>query len=97
MVERAIGAVSQSMEAQIGALILATSGVQFAIGFFGTFISLRVALENFTGMTAALVLSGYFTGFTIGALYCTRIIERFGRIRAYAALVSSLLKNSEQM
>jgi MFS family permease len=76
--------MSQSMRAQIGALILATSGVQLANGFFGTFISLRVALD-FAGMTAALILSGYFAGFTIGALYCTGIIERFGHIRSYAA------------
>lgn len=73
------------MQAQIGALIFATSGVQLANGFFGTFISLRVALENFTATSAAAVLSGYFAGFTIGALYSTRIIERFGHIRAYAA------------
>jgi hypothetical protein len=76
--------MSQSMRAQIGALILATSGVQLANGFFGTFISLRVALD-FAGMTAALILSGYFAGFTLGALYCTGIIERFGHIRSYAA------------
>jgi MFS family permease len=73
------------MWAQIGALILATSGVQLANGFFGTFISLRVALENFTGTMSALVLSGYYVGNTIGALFCTRIIERVGHIRAYAA------------
>ncbi len=77
--------MSQSMRAQIGVLIFATSAVQFANGFFGTFISLRVALENFTGIMSALVLSGYFAGFTIGALYCTAIIERFGHIRSYAA------------
>jgi hypothetical protein len=34
------------MDAQIGAVVLATSGVQLAVGFFGTFISLRVPLEN---------------------------------------------------
>jgi hypothetical protein len=34
-------------------------------------------------MMAALVLSGYFAGFTIGAPFCIRIVERFGHIRAY--------------
>jgi MFS family permease len=47
-----------------------------------------VPLENFTATVSALVLSGYFAGYTIGAVYCSRIIERVGHIRAYAALAS---------
>jgi MFS family permease len=74
-----------SMRAQIGALIGATSLVQLANGFFGTFISLRVAIENFTPTMTGLVLSSYFAGFTLAALRCGRIIERIGHIRAYAA------------
>ena len=35
---------SGSMRAQIGTLILATSGIQLANGFFNTLISLRVAI-----------------------------------------------------
>jgi MFS family permease len=76
---------SGSMHAQIGTLIIATSGVQLANGFFGTFISLRVALEDFDATLAGLVLSSYFAGFTLGAVRCGRIIERIGHIRAYAA------------
>lgn len=76
---------SGSMHAQIGTLIIATSGVQLANGFFGTFISLRVALEDFNAILAGLVLSSYFAGFTVGAVRCGRIIERIGHIRAYAA------------
>ena len=76
---------SGSMHAQIGTLIIATSGVQLANGFFGTFISLRVALEGFDAILAGLVLSGYFAGYTVGAVRCGRIIERIGHIRAYAA------------
>jgi MFS family permease len=78
--------MNQSMRAQIGALILATSGAQLAVGFFGTFISLRVPLENFSATMSALVLSGYYAGYTIGAVCSARIIERVGHIRAYAAL-----------
>ena len=76
---------SGSMRAQIGTLVVATSTIQLANGFFGTFISLRVALENFGASMAGLVLSSYFAGFTLGALRCGRIIERIGHIRAYAA------------
>jgi len=78
--------MNQSMRAQIGTLVLATSGVQLAVGFFGTFISLRVPLENFSATMSALVLSSYFAGYTIGAVCSAQIIERVGHIRAYAAL-----------
>lgn len=74
-----------SMRAQIGTLVIATSVVQLANGFFGTFISWRVAIEDFGATMAGLVLSSYFAGFTLGALQCGRIIEGIGHIRAYAA------------
>jgi MFS family permease len=73
------------MRAQITTLIIATSLVQLANGFFGTFISLRVAIEDFGSTMAGLVLSSYFAGFTLAALRCGRIIERIGHIRGYAA------------
>ena len=67
-------------------LVIATSVVQFANGFFGTYISLRVAIEGFD--VPGLVLSAYFAGFTLGAFLCGRIIERIGHIRAYAAFAA---------
>ena len=73
------------MRAQITTLIIATSLVQLANGFFGTFISLRVAIEDFGPTIAGLVLSSYFAGFTLAAVCCGRIIERIGHIRGYAA------------
>ena len=76
---------SKWLQAQIGILILATSIVQLANGFFGTFFSLRVAIEDFQPTLSGLVLSSYFAGFTLGALRCEGIIERVGHIRAYAA------------
>ena len=72
------------MRAQITTLIVATSLIQLANGFFGTFISLRVAIENFGPTMAGLVLSSFFAGFTLAALRCGRIIERIGHIRGYA-------------
>lgn len=76
---------SVKIKAQIGTLIIATSGVQLAIGFFGTFFALRVALADFDGLIAGMVLSSYFAGFTLGALLSKSIIGRFGHIRVYAA------------
>ena len=71
------------MRTEIGELIIATSLIQLANGFFGTFVSLRVAVENFDA--PGLVLSAYFAGFTLGALRCGKIIKRTGHIRAFAA------------
>jgi MFS family permease len=71
---------------QVGTLIIATSLVQLANGFFTTFISLRVGSEDFGPTLSGLILSSYFAGFTIGALRCERIIQRVGHIRAYAAM-----------
>ena len=76
---------SGRMRAQITTLIIATSLIQLANGFFGTFISLRVTMEDFGATMAGLVLSSYFAGFTLAALRCGRIIERIGHIRSYAA------------
>jgi MFS family permease len=77
--------LSGVMRAQIGTLIVATSAIQLGNGFFGTFISLRVPIEHFGATATGLVLSSYFAGFTLGALLCSRIIERVGHVRAYAA------------
>lgn len=82
---------SKSLQAQIGILILATSVVQLANGFFGTFFSLRVAIEDFQPTMSGLVLSSYFAGFTLGALRGERIIERVGHIRAYAAFAGMVV------
>ncbi|MGG5817211.1 MFS transporter [Falsiroseomonas sp. HW251] len=74
-----------ALRPQVGTLIVATSAVQLANGFFNTFISLRVAQERFDPTIAGLVLSAYFAGFTVAALWCGRVIDGIGHIRAYAA------------
>ena len=71
--------------------------MQLANGFFGTFISLRVAIEDFGPTMAGLVLSSYFAGFTLGALRSARIIERVGHIRAYAAFAGLVVAATATM
>jgi MFS family permease len=88
---------SGSIRAQIGTLIIATSAIQLANGYFGTFISLRVATEDFGATQAGLVLSSYFAGFTLGALRCAQIIERVGHIRAYAAFAGLVVAATAAM
>jgi MFS family permease len=87
----------QSLSTQIGTLVIATSGIQLANGFFNTFISLRVALESFEALTAGLVLSSYFAGFAVGAMRCGAIIARIGHIRAYAAFAGLVVATTAAM
>lgn len=71
--------------AAIGTLIIAISIFQLANGFFGTLVSLRVSVEEFRVPLGGMILSAYFAGYTVGAVRCSRIIERIGHIRAFAA------------
>src|SRR5262245_41168138 len=85
------------MRTQIATLIMATSLVQLANGFFGTFMSLRVGIEDFEATVAGIVLSGYFAGFTAGAVHSERIIGRIGHIRAYAAFAGMVVAATTAM
>jgi MFS family permease len=82
---------------QTAGLIIATSGVQLAIGFFGTFLSLRIAREGLDPAMAGLVLSSYFAGYTVGALRCAPLIGRIGHIRCYAAFVGMVVAATAAM
>ena len=53
---------SGSMHAQIGTLIIATSGVQLANGFFRIFIALRTLMRRWPASCSAVI----FAGLTIG-------------------------------
>jgi MFS family permease len=88
---------AKSVKAQIGTLIVATSAIQLAIGFFGTFFALRVALADFSAIRSGLVLSSYFAGFTVGAYFGNTIIERFGHIRVYAAFAGIVIAATAAM
>jgi hypothetical protein len=59
-----------SMRAHSGTLILAMSCIQLANGF---------AMEGFDATRAGLVLSSYFSGFTLGA--CARSLRASARTR----------------
>jgi MFS family permease len=71
--------------AQIGSLILATSLVQIANGFFTTLVSLRLGVTNLGPAFDGAIMSAYFVGFTIGSVTCVNIIQRIGHIRGYTA------------
>jgi MFS family permease len=88
---------SELRRIQVGAIIISTSIVQLSNGFFGTFISLRVAIEGFDAASSGFVLSSYFAGFTLAAARCGRTIERAGHIRAYAAFAGLVIAATTAM
>lgn len=61
-----------------GILLLAT-------GTFNTFIAIRSTLEGFPPTFTGLMMSGFYGGGIVAALYCARLINRVGHIRAFAA------------
>lgn len=79
------------MLVQIGTLIAATGLVQLANGFFNTFLSLRLTVEDFGPALTGIVLSAYFIGFTIGAVNSGQVIQRVGHIRAYTAFAGMVV------
>ncbi|ALA17067.1 MULTISPECIES: MFS transporter [unclassified Chelatococcus] len=85
------------MLVQIGTLIAATSLVQLANGFFNTFLSLRLTMEDFGPTGTGVVLSAYFIGFTAGAVGSGRLIRRIGHIRAYAAFAGMVVAATAAM
>src|SRR5215211_6074 len=78
-------------------LIVATAGAQLANGFFGTFFSLRVALEHYDPTLAGLLLSSYFLGYTLGAVRSRIIIDRLGHIRSYVAFAGLVVAATSTM
>lgn len=83
--------------AGVTTLIVATAGAQLANGFFGTFFSLRVALEHYDPTVAGLVLSSYFVGYTLGAVRSQIIIDRLGHIRSYVAFAGLIVAATSAM
>jgi MFS family permease len=85
------------LRAQVGALILATSLIQLANGFFTTVVALRLGMGDFDPAFEGLVMSAYFVGFTIGSVTCGRLIQRIGHIRGYAAFAGIVIASTAGM
>jgi MFS family permease len=71
---------------QVGTLMLSFGILLLATGTFNTFIALRSTLEGFPPTLTGLMMSGFYGGGIIAALYCAKLINRVGHIRAFAAL-----------
>jgi MFS family permease len=69
----------------VGSLVLGISLVQLANGYVGTLIGIRLAVAHVEPIMAGIVTSAFFAGYAVGAVFCNRLINRAGHIRAFAA------------
>jgi len=72
----------------VRSLLLAIFVLMAGSGFLSTLISLRLERVGTSSLLIGLVATCYFLGLTIGSLRVSRLIERVGHIRAFAAFVS---------
>ncbi|MFC1832884.1 MFS transporter [Thermodesulfobacteriota bacterium] len=59
------------------------------IGLLGTYLPLRLAVDGIATPIIGCIMSAYFFGMCMGALYCHRLIRSVGHIRAFAAFAAT--------
>ena len=57
-------------------------------GLLGTLLGVRLSIAATEPLVIGGVMSAYFAGLLLSALYASRVIRRFGHIRTFAALAS---------
>ena len=57
-------------------------------GFFGNLLGIRAVLEDFNYIAIGAMMSGYFTGFFVGAFVIPKLVSKVGHIRVFAAFAS---------
>ena len=70
------------------ALFFGFALISLAHGLQGTLIGVRSVIEEFTFVSAGLIIAGYYIGYLTGALTIPIFLQRVGHIRVFAALAS---------
>ena len=80
-----------TQDVSLGAVMRAMSALLFGVailnvgsGALMAVIGLRLSAEGTSSLLIGVIMSAYFAGLTVGALFGTRIINRVGHIRAFA-------------
>ncbi len=50
----------------------------------GTLLAVRMELESYNATLSGMVLACYSVGFVLGSIFCIRVVNRVGHIRAFA-------------
>lgn len=59
-----------------------------ALGLLATFLSLRLTIEGYYPQVTGIILTAYFAGSVFGTFYGSRVIQRVGHIRSFAAFTA---------
>ncbi|TVQ84738.1 MAG: MFS transporter [Micavibrio sp.] len=84
----AIGGNMRDILASIAALMISISLLLLGNGLQGTLIGIRAQIEGFSTAMTGFLMSGYFIGHILGALYVPRMVGFVGHIRVFAGLAS---------
>lgn len=75
--------------ASISTLLLGMGVLLAGSGLLGILLGLRASDEQFGDFTIGIVMSGFYLGYIIGAVWCPRLIEHYGHIRAFTAFAAA--------
>jgi MFS family permease len=72
--------------AKIAALLATAIIMLLANGLQGTLVPVRAHYDGFSSTAISFMGAAYFAGFVAGCVFCPRLIDRVGHIRAFAVL-----------
>jgi MFS family permease len=72
----------------VASLLLGVALLMLGSGLLGLVLPIRLSSEAVPTSITGLVMSGYYAGLVLGALYGKRFIARVGHIRAFAAFAA---------
>jgi MFS family permease len=61
------------------ALYISMLLLSMSLGLLATFLSLKLTIEGFSTQITGMILTSYFIGSVIGAIYCRRIYMKVVR------------------
>ncbi|MGI9286721.1 MAG: MFS transporter [Pseudomonadales bacterium] len=73
---------------KIWPLFFGLSLIGLALGVQNSLLGIRASLEGFDNQVTGLLMSCYFAGFLVGALWAPRLIRQVGHIRTFGALTA---------
>lgn len=72
----------------LSALLLSIGIMTLGYGLLGSLLAVRMAVEEFSTLTAGVVMSCFFLGLMVGSQTVGWVVRRVGHIRTFAALAS---------
>lgn len=70
------------------ALFFGVAMIFLANGLQGSLIGVRASLEGYSPLVVGLIMTGYYAGFVLGALFIPERIQKVGHVRVFASLAS---------